>query len=101
MPIGSETIPSGAQRLSSRPGASGAVTLARPAFERLIAESGEYRTTVGVKGGTGSTTSGRTATEAGAEAGDGVETDWQPSAVRRPADAIALARDGKATPFER
>src|SRR6186997_1513414 len=100
MPIGSATIPSGAQRLSSRPGAVGAVTVALPACDSFIAESAEKRTVVAVKGGTGSETSARTGAEAAAGAaavdGSGTGTDWQASAASIPAAANEVSRAGRA-----
>src|SRR5215217_2482675 len=77
MPIGSATIPSGAQRLSSSPGASGAEIDVRPACESFIAESGDSRTVVAVNGGTGTETSARAGAEVvtGAVDGSGTGTD--------------------------
>src|SRR5215211_5088578 len=60
MPIGSAIIPSGAHRLSSRPGAIWADIAVRPAWDAFIAESGVRRTFVGVNAGTGRETNART-----------------------------------------
>lgn len=100
--MGSETIPSGAHRLSSSPVASGVDTDARPAAASFFAESAEKRTTVGVNGGTGTVTSGRSGAAAGAGAveGSGTGTDWQASAASIPAAPSEVSRDQEA-PFER
>src|SRR5215211_2361343 len=81
IPIGSTTMPSGAQRLSWKPGATWADIDDRPACESLTAESGVSRTVVGVKVGIGSTTNARTGPEGCAaveeDVGAGTGTDWQ------------------------
>ena len=77
MPIGSAIIPSGAQRLSSSPGATRADTAVRPACDSFIAESAESCTVVAVNGGTGTDTRARAGAEAavGAVDGSGTEAD--------------------------
>src|SRR5881628_82339 len=74
-PIGSATIDSGAQRLSSSPGATSALTAARPSFERRAAESGLSRTMLDLNAGTLSTTSARTGRDAAVGAGAGAGVD--------------------------
>src|SRR4051812_5921696 len=73
-PTGSEMSPSGAHSVSLNAGFTSADTAARPAADSLAAESAEKRTTVGVKAGTDSTTSGRIAT--GAATGSGAGVAW-------------------------
>src|SRR5688500_17750278 len=77
MPIGSAIIPSGAQRLSSSPGATRAGAADRPACDRLIAESGDDCTVVAGHGSTGTDTRGRAGAAAatGAVEGSGTEAD--------------------------
>src|SRR3982751_3725728 len=89
-PIGSATIDSGAHRLSSSPGATSALTAARPSFDQRTAGSGLSRTTLGLNAGTLSTTSARAGRDAavGAGAGAGAGAAWH-------AASAASRKDGR------